>query len=325
MRQVVVTRLGPYAEPPGPALELQDVAPLEAGAGEAVVAMKARPINPADLLLIEGKHLYKPAVPARVGIEGAGVVARVGEGVDLAVGTKVAVPYGGTWAEEVAIAARDLIPLPHDVDLEQAAMLPVNPYTAAGLLEGLRAGDWLIQNAANSAVGRLVSRIARRRGVHTVGVVRREAAIAVAAEAGPDHVLVDGDDLVQRVAAATGGARIIRALDAVAGAASGRLFHCLGDGGELVAYGLMASTVVTLPAAELIFKDRSVRGFSRLRVYSGLDDKRRAEVNAELAGMLRDGGLESEVDSRFLLEEHEAALARHLSPDRLGKVLFVTE
>src|SRR6187431_3615171 len=136
------------------------------GADEVVVKMAAAPINPADLNSIEGKYPIKAALPATPGMEGAGTVIETGSAVrDLAVGTQVILPHSfGTWREVALIAADKLVAVPGEIDPIQAAMLKVNPITAWRMLHdfvALQPGDWLIQNAANSAAGLCVIQISR--------------------------------------------------------------------------------------------------------------------------------------------------------------------
>ena len=102
MKQVECNAFGP--EPWNNVLVV-DRDPVPVGPGEIRVAVKARPINPADLLLLEGRHLFRPTLPAVVGIEGAGVIVEVGPGVTLTAGTLVAIPSGGTWREQVTMPA----------------------------------------------------------------------------------------------------------------------------------------------------------------------------------------------------------------------------
>src|SRR5438477_5054424 len=147
-------------------------------ADEAAVEMRAAPINPADLNAIEGKYPVRPQLPATPGFEGAGVVVDVGaEVTDLMTGALVILPHNlGTWREAVAVKASELVAVPPELDPVHAAMLKINPLTAWRLLHDyvdLARGDWLIQNAANSAAGHAVIQIARELGYKTVNVVRR--------------------------------------------------------------------------------------------------------------------------------------------------------
>lgn len=175
-----------------------------------------------------------------MGIEGAGQVIEAGPASRLRPGTIVAIPSGGTWSERLAFADDAVLPLPAEVDMEQAAMLCVNPFTAVGLLEGVPEGGTNALNAGSAAVSRLALALARRRGLRALAVVRDAAVADERIAAGATAVLEDGPDLSRRLREAAG-APILRGLDAVAGSASGRLFDALSDGGELVVYGLLSS------------------------------------------------------------------------------------
>src|SRR5207244_4192664 len=190
--------------------------------GEAVVEMRAAPINPADLNQIEGKYPVRPELPATPGFEGAGVVAEVGANATTVVlGDLVILPHNvGTWRDAVAVKAEDLVVVPAGIEPVHAAMLKINPMTAWRLLHDyveLQKGDWLIQNASNCAAGRAVIQIARELGYKTANVVRRAELIDELRAQGGDVVLVDGENLREEVKNATGGAPIRWGLNAVGG------------------------------------------------------------------------------------------------------------
>src|SRR6266513_548825 len=174
------------------------------GTGEAVVKMRAAPINPADINQIEGKYPVRAELPATPGFEGAGVVAEVGANVaNVAVRDVVILPHNvGTWRDAVVVKAEDLVVVPAGIEPVDAAMLKINPMTAWRLLHDyvdLKKGDWLIQNAANSAAGRAVIQIARQLGSTPVHVVRRAELIEELHADGGDVVLVDSENLRREV------------------------------------------------------------------------------------------------------------------------------
>src|SRR2546423_11107574 len=160
--------------------------------------MRAAPINPADINAIEGKYPARREVPAVPGFEGAGIVAEVGTNVKtIAKGALVILPHDiGTWREVLAVKASELIVVPPEIEPIHAAMLKINPMTAWRLLHDyvdLARGDWIIQNAANSALGRAVIQIARELGFKTVNVVRRVELIEKLRRECGDVVLIDGE------------------------------------------------------------------------------------------------------------------------------------
>jgi trans-2-enoyl-CoA reductase len=321
MRQVFCTHA---AADPTETVTLVDAPEPTCPSNGVVVAVQARPINPADLLLLQGRHAFTPDYPAPVGIEGAGRVVEAGESSRLHLGDLVAIPFGGTWRERMALADDDVLPLPSSFDLEQAAMLSVNPVTAAGLIEGVPSGACIALNAATSAVSALVLALCRARGIAALAVVRDASSAERLRARGAHAVVVDGPELgteLRKVAPAP----IARALDAVAGDASGRLLEALDEGGELVVYGLLADDRVRLPATQVVFRDVTVRGYSRLRVLKAMMPARRAELTAELVALVARGELASSVEARYPLEQVREALAHHERPGRRGKILLTSD
>src|SRR5262249_55570499 len=203
-----------------------------AAADEAIVKMLAAPINPADLNQIEGKYPVRPELPATPGFEGAGIIVELGTDVEgLTSGELVILPHNiGTWRDAVAVKAEDLIAIPEGIEPVQGAMLKINPLTAWRLLHDyvdLQKGDWLIQNAANSAAGRDVIQIAHELGYRTINVVRRAELIDELRAEGGDVVLVDGDKLREEVKNATSSVPIRLGLNSVGGDSALRLANCL--------------------------------------------------------------------------------------------------
>src|SRR5438552_8027707 len=235
------------------------------GAGEVIVKMRAAPVNPADLNQIEGKYPVRAELPATPGFEGAGVIVDVGTKVKgLTSGSLVILPHNaGTWREAVAVNADELVVVPEGIKPVHAAMLKINPMTAWRLLHDyvdLARGDWLIQNAANSAAGRAVIQIAHELGYKTVNVVRRSELISELRAEGGDVVLVDSEKLRDEVKDATSGAAIRLGLNAVGGESALRLANCLAFGGTLVSFGAMSLQPLKIPTGLLIFKDLRFRG-----------------------------------------------------------------
>ncbi len=296
------------------------------GAGEVLIEMLACPINPAELLLIEGKYASRPPLPARLGIEGAGRVSAVGETVTgLAPGDLVMSLGRANWAERLVLKAGEVVKAPAGTDVAQLSMLKVNPATARLLLSNvvsLAPGDWVIQNAANSAVGVNLIRLAKARGLKTVNVVRRESLIAPLQAIGADAVLVDGPDLARRAAAAAGGAAIKLAIDAVAGAATERLADCLADGGTVVNYGLLSGEPCRLRADQTVFKGITLTGFWLAKEMRAMTPAALAALYGDLLPRLADGRLHVDVEATYRLDDVKAALAHAGREGRGGKVLI---
>src|SRR5438552_7304468 len=162
---------------------------------------------------MKGKYPARREVPAIPGFEGAGVVVDLGADVStLAKGALVILPHHvGTWREALSVKANELVAVPPEIEPVHAATLKINPMTAWRLLHDyvdLARGDWLIQNAANSAVGRAVIQIGHELGFKTVNVVRRAELVDELRAEGGDAVLVDGEKLSDAAKNATNGAAI---------------------------------------------------------------------------------------------------------------------
>ena len=297
---------------------------------EAVVKMSAAPINPADLNQIEGKYPVRAALPATPGFEGAGVVIESGADVKgLTSGALVILPHNiGTWRDAVAVKAEDLVVVPDGIEPIQAAMLKINPLTAWRLLHDyvdLQKGDWLIQNAANSAAGRDVMQIAHELGYKTVNVVRRAELVDELLAEGGDVVLVDGDNLRDEVKSATGGASIRLGLNSVGGESALRLANCLAPGGTLVSFGAMSLQPLKIPTGLLIFKDLRFRGIWINKWYDNSTPSERMETFQSLFDMARRGLLKTKVERAYPLSEVKAAVAHAAQGKRSGKIVFEFE
>lgn len=298
------------------------------GPGEVLIEMLAAPINPSDVLTITGQYGALPPLPAIGGNEGVGRVAALGDGVTtVAPGTRVLMPVAaGSWVSHAIARADTLMPLPAHGDPLQLAMLTVNPPTASLLLSefvSLNAGDWVIQNAANSAVGEYVIQLARARGVHTVSVVRRADMIPVLEALGGDVVLVDGADLAARVAHATGGATIRLGLDAVGGSATDRLAQSLAIGGTVVNYGAMSGEPCKVAPGTFVFRNITLRGFWLAFWFRQASVAQQMALYGDLAQRIAQGELAARVDRTFPLAQVQDAVALAARGGRDGKVLLV--
>lgn len=312
---------------PAEVLKLKEVPDRSPAAGEAKVKVLATPIHPANLLQVMGQYAAAPELPSVPGGEGIGTVIETGEGVDqVKVGQNVLLlGVGGTWRNEMLVPAARLLPAPAG-DIEQLSMLAVNPLTAHLLLTDfadLQPGDWIIQNAANSAVGELVIQLAARKGLKTVNVVRRADLAEPLKALGGTLVLVDGPDLAEKVRAETGGADIRLALDCVGGETFGRLSETLGEGAPIVVYGALSGKPPELSVAALIARDVRPRGFWLQKWFETASPERKQAALGDLVSQIAGGQVKTRIDSRFPLEDIADAVTRAAAGGRDGKVLLI--
>ncbi len=229
--------------------------------------------------------------------------------------------------KSITLAAK-LMPLPSEADPKQLSMITVNPPTASILLSdftSLQAGDFVIQNAANSGVGGYIVQLAKLRGFRTVNIVRRESAVDGVRQYGGDVVVVDGDDLEGRVKAATGGAAIRLGIDAIGGKATDRLASCLGDGGVVVNYGGMSGEACLLSPRNLVFRDVTLKGFWLAKWFRNATPAQQMAVFGELAQHITTGKLQARIHATFPVSRIKEAVAAAAAGERDGKVLVVPE
>jgi trans-2-enoyl-CoA reductase len=296
-------------------------------AGEVVFDVLAFPINPADISFCRGSYRLRPPLPATPGAECLGRVAAVGAGVaQLKPGDLVINMQRENWTQRRRVRAEDAVPIPPGLDLAQAAMLRINPPTALLLLEdhvALARGDWVIQDVANSAVGRHIIVLAKTRGVRTVNVVRRDDVVGELRDLGADVVVKDGPDLAERVRAAVGDSPIRLGIDAVSGDACRRIGDCVAEGGVVVSYGSMSGQDPVLSRAAVNMRGVNLTGFNLGRGLAKRTPDQVQQIYAGLAGKIRDGVLKAPIDAFFPIEEIKPALIRAQQGGRHGKVLVL--
>jgi mitochondrial enoyl-[acyl-carrier protein] reductase / trans-2-enoyl-CoA reductase len=322
MKQVLIDRYGPPEEVARCA-EVPDVGTPEAG--EVVFDVLAFPINPADVSFCQGTYRLKPPLPAAPGAEGVGRITALGVGVThVRPGDLVINLQRENWAQKRRVRGTDVIPLPPDIDLRQAAMLRINPATALLLLSDiveLGTGDWVIQNVANSAVGRLVIGLARVRGLRTMNVVRRDSLFTELEALGADACAVDGPTLAETVKRATGGAPIRLGLDAVSGRATARLSACVTEGGVVCNYGSMTGEDPVMSRSALLSGGQTLVGFILGRALAKRSLPEIRAIYADLGEQTLKGILSAPVEQVYPIEAIKAALTHAQRSERSGKIL----
>jgi NADPH2:quinone reductase len=303
------------------------------GPGQVLVHVAASPINPSDLMFIRGLYGFRKPLPAIPGFEGSGTVVDAGAGMlpHWLKGSRVACAAadpsvaGGIWAGYVVVPAKVCVPLRRQVDMEQAATMLVNPFTAWGLMEEAQRGRHraVVQTAAASALGRMVIRLGRRFAIPVINIVRRAEQVDLLRKEGAEHVLNSSDagfDTALRNLCHKLGATI--GFEAVAGEMSLRVLRAQPRRSRLLVYGALALQPCQIDPAALIFEEKCVEGFmvsTWLRRKNRLSQLRVANrIQALLAGDLK-----TEIQARFPLREVGRALQQYESSMTGGKVLLV--
>jgi len=295
------------------------------GPGEVRLKLILSPIHTHDLELVRGEYGYKPPLPTTPGTEAVGYVDALGpEVTHLQLGQRVcAAGLGAAWAEFFIARARSVVPLPEALSDAAACQLLAMPLSASMLVANLalQPGDWMIQNTANGAIGRIVNAFARRRGFHVINLVRSLAAATAMREAGYSHVVSSDDpEWPQQVARIHQGAKLQRAVDSLGGAAANELLAVLDAGGTLVSFGSMVSLTLNIHVDNLLYKQATLRGFWAAKQSELTSAEERTRLIREIIDMVLAGELALTVDAAFDLADAGAAAAAVGRRNRLGKI-----
>ena len=322
MRALIHSTFGDPTE----VLEVAERPLPEPGEREVRVRTVLATIHNHDLWTIRGTYGFKPDLPAASGTEAVGIVDAVGEGVDtLKVGQRVSGGTFGVWAEYFVAKAAGLIPVPDAISDETAAQLVSMPFSALALLDSLdlEPGDWMVQNTANGAVGKLVAQFAPARGINVLGLVRRDAGIDELSALGIHHIVsTESADWRARAAEVFDGAEPRAAVDSIGGKAAGELLSLLGEGGTLVSFGAMESGLLQISSGDLIFKQATVRGFWASTVSRTMDAATRGRLFGELLERVGSGDVPLPVEAVYPFEQARDAAAASAVPGRAGKILL---
>lgn len=319
MRAVVLNEVG------GPeVLRLQEWTDPEPGPGELVVDIEFAGVNFMDTGTRAGLSLpgELPLIP---GVEGAGRVSAIGEGVDgFAPGDRVAWVYNyGSYAEKIAVPADRVVPVPDDIPSDIAAAMMMQGITAHHFVTKsapLAAGETALAHAAAGGVGRMLTQLLKLRGVRVIGLVSREEKVAAAKGAGADEVLVSRDgDFVDRVGELTGGEGVHAVFDGGGASTFWPSAEALRRSGTLVYFGPLIGDVPEVRLAELpksikvgyaVFADHIHSRALLLQHTEYLFDK------------VREGGLHVDITGRYALGEAAQAHTDIESRRTSGKLLL---
>lgn len=323
MRAVVYNRFGN----PRDVLTTEERPMPEPGPGQVRLALIQSPVHNHDLSTVRGNYGIKPPLPAIGGTEALATVNRLGPDVThLSVGQRVCVMTQGVWAECFLAKAASAVPVPASLSEEAACQLLAMPLSAYLLLDDLevKAGDWIIQNAANGAVGRLIDTLARQREINVVNLVRHQKSADALAAEGVKHVLATeegpGNGWTAQVAGLTGGAPVLRAVDSVGGKSASELLELLAPGGTLISFGAMGGQPLAIDPGQLIFKGKTVKGFWATARTERSSTADRVRMIGDVIQKVASGALPLRVAATFDLARVGEAVAASDSAGRGGKI-----
>ncbi|WP_058367809.1 zinc-binding dehydrogenase [Psychrobacter sp. ENNN9_III] len=285
-------------------------------------------IHNHDLVTIKGEYGNKPELPATGGSEAVGVIDALGSEVEgFEKGQRVVVSgVQGTWAKYFIAPAQSIIPIPDAIDDEMAAQLIAMPMSALLLIEflNIKPGQWIIQNAANGAVGESMAMLAPKRNINTINLVRSTESEQELIDLGitKNNVVTDNDDWKEQVKNIVGDDKISGAVDAVGGKSGGELVSLLGKHGVLASLGAMSGKPLTLNPSNLIFNLAQVKGFWASDMMQEISSDDMQRLTRELIERAASGQLKLPSGGIYPLDDIQTAVSEKVQSDKKGKILI---
>jgi NADPH:quinone reductase-like Zn-dependent oxidoreductase len=311
--------------PPREVLRISEKTAPQPKAGEMLIKVLASPVNPSDISFVKGQYGLQPNLPSGAGFEGVGVVEAVGEGVSLSVGSRVSFNTVGAWSEYALVNQHSAMPIPDAIPDDMAAQLFVNPFTAYVMVEesGAVGGEWILITACGSAYGKLVIQLCKKKGIKTIGTVRRDDLNEELKQLGLDEVInTETEKLPKRVHEITGGKGVKCVLDSVGGHITEEAMKCVAQGGKMLVFGLLSQQLPKMDIGLMIFKSITIQGFWLSDLMRTATPQTRAELARNVIGWLASGEVELPIEATYNLDDISKAIEHAQAPGRWGKVLI---
>jgi len=318
-----------FTEKQGGPLVVREVEIPKPGPGEVLVKIAAAPINPSDLARVRNMDTdLDTFIP---GLEGSGTVVAAGKGLlpRLWLGKRVACTHHGirgTWAEYMVTSAAMCFPLKSKVSFEQGSMTLVNPLTALAFLEIAEAGKHkaIINNAAASALGRMVELLATKKGIPVINLVRTDEHAKALIQKGSKHVLNTSDSsFIENLSQLSNELHATLMFDSVCGKELPYIMEVLPPNSSVYIYGNLTSAEnIYVNPRSLIDNNITVSGFFLGR-RAGENGLIKNMKNLRKVGTLMSSDLTIKIQGRFTLDRAQEAVDTYLNNMSAGKVLLV--
>ncbi len=279
------------------------------------------PINPADLLLVEGRYATPPSsFPASIGAECIARVIKVGKKVIRFKINDIAIPLTrNNWVQKIKVLENNLIKIKSNINLLQASMLKVNPATAYLMLNNyikLKSGDSILQNAANSGVGSYIIQLAKHYKIKTYNIVRRKELINKLKKLGADKVLLDNNKhkKIKKL-------NVKLFIDAVGGHKVNNWAENIQDHGTIINYGLLSGKNIEIDTHKIIFKNISLKGFWLSLWLEKMSYKEKENLYTHLAELIIKKVLHTKVDKIYHISNLKKAVTKSNKFKRNGKII----
>jgi len=326
MKEVIFEKTGIPAD----VLQVRESPAPEPKSDEVQIEVKARNINPSDLMFIQGRYGIQPTLPSSAGFEAAGIVSKSDAEGKLPVGTSVMFSAQGTsmgtWREYITLPAKQVIPMPEGMSFEVACQAFVNPVTAVAMVNKseLKAGEWLLLTAGASAFGKFTIQVAKARGIKVACTVRHDEQKSYLANLGADLVINTEKEDLRKVITKAVGEGVSAVFDAVGGELGAKALNCIKPLGTMYVFGALSMQNMPINSGTMIFKEITIEGFWLSGVLQRISKEERAKLYQETQGFLMSDDSTAEVAEKFPLTEVKAAIEAYNKPGRNGKILLVS-
>ncbi len=303
-------------------------------AGQVLVRMLAAPINPSDYLFIRGDYGIGPKLPGVPGFEGVGIVEKVGSGwlSRGLLGMRVAVlsEQGGTWANYCVTSAKTVIPLPKELTDDQAASFFINPATAyllTRVILPVPLGNWIMQSAAASSLGRMVIRLGRHFNFRTINIVRKQSQVAELKQLGANAVIVANEQTTQeefrnKIRQICLGTFPKFAIDPVGGHIGSLMLDALGQDGKMQVFASLSDRPICVHPRDIVVKNLKIEGFLLNRTMEQFSLRQKVKLVRTISRLHVQGIFGVEDFRRFPLSQLNSALAETESAPGGVKVIL---
>ena len=312
---------------PADTLVVEDVSSPEIKKNEVLLDVHAAGINFPDTLIIEGKYQFKPPFPFSPGGEASGVISAVGEKVShLKVGDRVMALTGwGSCAEQIAVPAYNILPMPDAMDFTTAAAFSMTYGTAMHALKqrgALQAGETLLVLGASGGVGLAAIEIGKAMGARVIAAASSAEKLEVARQAGADELInYQDEDIRERLKTLTQGQGVDVVIDPVGGDLFETVFRSIAWNGRMLVIGFASGTIPSLPANLPLLKGAAVIG-----VFWGSFAQRQPQDNVanfqQLFAWFAEGKLKPLVSQTFALEDTAQAINTLAARKAVGKLVI---
>lgn len=312
---------------PADTLVIEDTSSPHIKKNEVLLDVHAAGINFPDTLIIEGKYQFKPPFPFSPGGEAAGVISAVGENVShLNVGDRVMALTGwGSCAEQIAVPAYNILPMPDAMDFTTAAAFSMTYGTAMHALKqrgALQAGETLLVLGASGGVGLAAIEIGKAMGARVIAAASSAEKLEVARQAGADELInYQDEDIRERLKTLTKGQGVDVIIDPVGGDMSETVLRSIAWNGRMLVIGFASGTIPSLPVNLPLLKGAAVIG-----VFWGSFAQRQPQDNVanfeQLFAWYAEGKLKPLVSQTFALEDTAQAINTLAARKAVGKLVI---